>query len=151
MLTASHASRLAGYICALPPCSSSALCSWACRNGPPPPCCRNGSSAQQASGRTWAGGYLALLLVDPYVAVRRLAEKSLETLPGFESFDFDFVAADALPQKQREAVVRWQKLVAGAPDRSGPHLLLDAQGSLDRAAFTELLSERDARPFRIAE
>jgi hypothetical protein len=107
--------------------------------------------AQQASGRTWTGGYLALLLADPYVAVRRVAEKSLETLPGFEAFDFDFVATDALPQKQREAVVRWQKLLAGAPDRSGPHLLLDAHGTLDREAFTKLLSERDARPFRIAE
>jgi hypothetical protein len=107
--------------------------------------------AREASGRSWQGAYLALLVADPYVAVRRLAERSLRTLPGFGDFRVDFVSAQDAGDKQREAISRWRALVAGAPDRSGPGLLMDAQGELDRDELTRLFAERDLRPIRIAE
>jgi hypothetical protein len=107
--------------------------------------------AREASGRTWTGFYLALLLNDPYTAVRRIALRSIATLPGFGDFDFDFAAPEAAPGKQREAVARWQRLVAGGPDRSGPHLLLDARGEPDRAGLGRILADRDLRPIRISE
>jgi hypothetical protein len=107
--------------------------------------------ARQASGRTWMGVYLALLLADSYTAVRRIAGRSIETLPGFGDFAYDFAAPEAAPGKQREAVARWSRLVAGGPDRSGPHLLLDAGGEPDRAGLARLLADRDERPIRIAE
>jgi len=107
--------------------------------------------ARQASGRSWQGAYLALLVADPYVAVRRLAERSLHDLPGFGDFRVDFVSTEDAGRKQREAITRWRALVAGGPDRSGPGLLMDARGELDRAEFTRLLSQRDDRPVRIAE
>jgi hypothetical protein len=108
--------------------------------------------AREASGREWMGAYLAFLLADPYVAVRRTAERSLETLPGFAGLETDFVAPAAIAaRQQQEALARWQRQVAGRPERSGPHLLLDANGAIDVAAFDRLLAERDHRPVRISE
>jgi hypothetical protein len=107
--------------------------------------------AREASGRTWQGAYLALLVADPYVAIRRVAARSLQTLPGFADFRPDFVSAQDASRMQREAFSRWSALVAGAPDRSGSDLLMDARGALDRDALTRLLSQRDTRPIRIAE
>jgi hypothetical protein len=107
--------------------------------------------ARTASGRSWQGAYLALLVADPYVAVRRVAERSLQTLPGFADFRVDFVSTQDASRMQREAITRWRALVAGAPDRSGSGLLMDARGELDRDEFRRLLSQRDDRPIRIAE
>jgi hypothetical protein len=107
--------------------------------------------AREASGRSWQGAFLALLVADPYVAVRRVAERSLQTLPGFADFRFDFVSAQDAGRMQREAFTRWGALVAGAPDRSGPGVLMDARGELDRDELKRLLSQRDTRPIRIAE
>ena len=38
---------------------------------------------------------LAMLLNDPYDAVRYIAHRSLESLPGFEGFQYDFLAPPA--------------------------------------------------------
>ena len=54
--------------------------------------------AQQASGTNWMAPYLSLLLNDSYDAVRYIAYRSLKTLPGYETFAFDFVG----PPKERE-------------------------------------------------
>jgi len=107
--------------------------------------------AREASGRTWQGAYLALLVADPYVAVRRLALRSLQAVPGFGDFRVDFVSAQDANDKRGEAIARWRALVAGGPDRSGAAVLMDARGQLDQAEFTRLFSERDDRPIRIAE
>jgi hypothetical protein len=108
--------------------------------------------AQQASGRAWLGAPLAVLLVDPYVAVRRLAGEAIETLPGFGDLAFDFEASpDGLQHQQREALARWRKLVARGIDRSGPEVLIDAQGTLDLEQLRAILAERDNRPIRITE
>src|SRR5262245_6620013 len=108
--------------------------------------------ARQASGREWMGAYLALLVGDPYAAVRRVAEGSLATLPGFQGFAPDFVApAETVAHQQQEAISRWRRAVAGRPDRSGPHLLLDEHGAMDVAELERMLSARDQRPVRISE
>ena len=108
--------------------------------------------AQQASGRTWLGAPLAVLLVDPYVAVRRLAGEAIETLPGFGDFAFDFEASpDGLQRQQREALSRWRQLAAQGVDRSGPEILLDAAGTLDLEQLRAILAKRDDRPIRITE
>jgi hypothetical protein len=108
--------------------------------------------AQRASGRKWMGAYLAVLLADPYLAVRRVAQRSLSTLDGFAAFEFDFVASQEVATKKLvEAAGRWNRAMAGAPDRSGPHLLLNEGGEMDDPALRRLLSERDNRPVRIVE
>ena len=95
---------------------------------------------------------VAVLLVDPYVAVRRLAGDAIATLPGFGDFRFDFEASpDGLQRQQREALARWQRLVGAGVDRSGPELLIDAQGTLDLEQLRAILARRDDRPVRITE
>ena len=110
-------------------------------------------AAQEASGHKWLGAYLAVLLDDPYVAVRGVARRSIERMPGFEGFEYDFIAApEERGRKQREAVARWRRSLGGASDRSGDHLLQDASGEVsDRAELRRLLSERDHTPIRIDE
>lgn len=108
--------------------------------------------ARDASGRKWLGAYLSILLLDPYVAVRRVAYRSIETLPGFSGFEFDFAAPqESLLEKQSEAVVRWQKAMAGQPDRSGPQLLQNARGGMNQAELKRIYAKRDHRPIRISE
>ena len=47
--------------------------------------------AQQASQTHWMAPFLAELLNDPYSAVRFIAGRSLESLPGFEKLGYDYV------------------------------------------------------------
>jgi hypothetical protein len=108
--------------------------------------------AQQASGRKWLGAYLNVLLGDPYRVVRRVAARSLATLPGFADFEFDYLAqAETIARKQYEASARWQRAMAGSPDRSGARILLDASGRIDSPELFRLLALRDHRPLRIIE
>ena len=109
-------------------------------------------AAQQASGREWLAPYLAVLLADPYLAVRRVAQRSIETLPGFAGFGFDYVAPQPeAAAKMREAFAIWQRTRARAPARGRPELLQDARGGVDEERVQRLLAVRDQRPLRIIE
>ena len=58
--------------------------------------------------------YLAQLLDDPYQAVRLIAYRSLRSLPGYETFEYDFLA----PAPERAAArLRALEIWRGAPDR----------------------------------
>jgi len=108
--------------------------------------------ALEASGRRWMGAYLAVLLADPYPVVRRVAERALARHEGFADFDFDFVAdQEQATRKLVEAANRWNRAMAGRPDRYGPHLLQDDRGALDEPTLRHLLAGRDDRPVRIVE
>lgn len=108
--------------------------------------------AQSASGRGWQAAHLAVLLADPYVTVRRVAQRSLDGLPGFARFEYDHLAApDALLQGRQDAWRRWQDAAPKHLDRSGPTLLLDDSGRLDFVRMQSLFSERDDTPLRIIE
>lgn len=108
--------------------------------------------ARAASGANWAPLYLAQLLSDPYAAVRRVARRSLQSQPGFETFEFDYLAdPETLTQKSREAWERWRR--ASDPKAREPRaaLLLDSRNQVDDAAFSRLLEQRDHTPLRIIE
>jgi len=108
--------------------------------------------AQRASGRGWQAAHLAVLLADPYVTVRRVAQRSIETLPGFEDFEYDHLwPADKLDVAPRRAWARWRRAAARHLDRRGPALLLDAGGELDMGALSRLHATRDDTPLRIIE
>src|SRR5437899_9169471 len=65
-------------------------------------------SAQKTAGRDWLYPYLIYSLSDPYAAVRFDAWKSLQTLPGFVGFAFDYTAADQLlADAARQAYEKW--------------------------------------------
>ncbi len=106
--------------------------------------------AREASGGTWMAAYLAQLLTDSYSATRQVAYRSIVELPGFEAFEYDYVAPRSeLEEKATEATERWLRF--GGPDQAGPHLLIAANREIDVYAWLRLLAERDQRPLAIIE
>jgi predicted CXXCH cytochrome family protein len=108
--------------------------------------------AQAASGRGWMAPYLAHLLEDPYATVRYIAARSLRTLPGYEGFDFDFIAApDTRSRARRRALDVWFDLPASRVDRKGESVLIDANGDPLHGVLARLAAERDDRPVVLSE
>ena len=107
--------------------------------------------AREASGTGWMAPHLAPLLDDPYQAVRYIAARSLHSLPGFERFDYDFLA----PQVERRLAVRaalerWRTLPPLVLHEPEP-VLLDRAGALCEDRFYPLLASRDERPVELHE
>ena len=91
--------------------------------------------AREATREGFAAPILSMLLADPYAAVRRVAASALITQPGFDAFEYDFVAPEQTRERKRdEAVLR-----AGRNDTT------------DLELIQRLLSARDDRPLRIIE
>jgi len=104
-------------------------------------------AAQRASGTDWMAPYVGLLLNDSYDAVRYIAARSLKTLPGYESFAFDFVGPpNERAANQRRALGLWRDMRARAGARPGePRLLFNADGSFIADRIDRLSSQRNNR------
>jgi hypothetical protein len=107
--------------------------------------------ARQASGADWLAPFAARLLEDPYGVVRYVAHQSLQRLPGFADFEFDFLAQQDLRRARRmEAMQRWQSLtdqrVSGRQEQ-----LIDSRGRLMTDRIEELIGYRNDRPVNISE
>ncbi len=110
--------------------------------------------AQRAAGTDWSPPYLAELMRDENAAIRYVASRALFRVPGYEDFDYDYVAhyragpdEDPFDDAARRLRARWQNKGATS-DR--PTLLLK-NGALDAERVEALLEERDLRPVGIAE
>ncbi|HYL39168.1 MAG TPA: ammonia-forming cytochrome c nitrite reductase subunit c552 [Bryobacteraceae bacterium] len=97
--------------------------------------------ARQASGVDWMAPFVGQLLDDPYDAVRFIAARSLATLPGFENFNYNFLAS---PNVRAEAVSNVVSAWRGA-HRADPQLLLGAGGAVDFDMLKALKTKRDDR------
>ena len=107
--------------------------------------------AQQASGKSWQAPFLAQILEDPYSMVRFIAHEALESLPGFEDFEFDYIApAPDRIRAHRNALSRWNLLNYKAGSEPSA-LLLDSHGQLKQDELDRLLMQRDDRPIVISE
>ena len=104
-------------------------------------------AAQRASGTDWMAPYVALLLNDSYDAVRYIAARSLKTLPGYETFAFDFVGPlNERAASQRRALGLWRDMRARAGARPGePRLLFNADGSFIADRIDRLSNQRNNR------
>ena len=107
--------------------------------------------AQETSGTGWMVPHLAEALNDPYDTVRYIAYRSLRSLPGHASFDYDFVA----PANERIATVvpviqSWRDSPV-ALERRDPQLLRDASGALRIDRMRRLFDQRDTRPLFLRE
>jgi hypothetical protein len=105
--------------------------------------------AQAASGRDWLAPYLAELLVDPYPVVRIIAERSLRTLPGYETFRHQLDGG--LPEREaakRAALEIWR---SGGAAAARAEVLMQVGGTIDDAEFRRLLGRRDLRKVRLDE
>jgi hypothetical protein len=108
-------------------------------------------AAHEASGTDWIAGYLTQLLGDPYDAIRFIAGRSLRTIPGVDSADYDAFA----DPRRRAAVARrvfeeWEARAVRADD-ANEELLIDPRGVLRRNEISRLLQERDNRPVVLKE
>ncbi len=107
--------------------------------------------ALEASGSGWQAPHLAMLLEDPYDAVRYIAKRSLNQLPGFESFSYDFLCD---PTSRKEARKRAVGIWAGSA-RDLPEdpfsVLLDSDGELLREMQQNLLDSRSDQEVRLIE
>lgn len=108
--------------------------------------------AREVSGTDWMTPHLARLLDDPYDAVRFIARRSLLKQPGFEGFEYDFVA----PAEERKAAVGralelWSKVHQPGNILGRTNLLFDSNGQLDRKRSDDIASERDDKPVHLLE
>jgi hypothetical protein len=108
--------------------------------------------ARQVSGTSWMGGPLAMLLNDPYDAVRLVAHRSLASLPGFDGFQSDVLAPSATRVKDTlRALDYWRGTLRTGSRRTDAALLLDASGSPRMDAIIRLGLQRDDRPVVLRE
>lgn len=97
--------------------------------------------AQQVSGKTWQATLLAELLDDPYSAVRFVAHRSLQTLPGFAEHAYDFLAPAPERRRQRAEV---RRMAHARASKTAPFVI-------DEAVIQRELALRDDTPISISE
>ena len=107
--------------------------------------------AQEASGTSWMVPYLGELLGDPYDAVRFIAARSLRTVPGFETLQYDFTGERQDRIDSAVGALRAWRNSAQARARRDPELLFGVDGELDTAAMRRLFDGRDTRPLFLRE
>ena len=108
--------------------------------------------AQEASGSDWQAPFLAELLDDPYSAVRYLTYRALRTLPGYATFDYDYIGSDAERTAARQRAR--EQGTGGAPDeRPGRNaaILREEDGSIRWDAVERLRRQRDDRAVDLLE
>ena len=107
--------------------------------------------ALEASGREWIAPFLAEALRDPYSAVRFIAGRSLEKLPGYDDLGYDFVATPEHRGQKREAArARWRDAWTEAGSHEDPVRFLTRDG-VDDAVVQGVIRRRDNRRVKIAE
>lgn len=105
--------------------------------------------AQEISNDSWLAPYLAVLIEDPYSAVRYIAGRSLKRLPGYDNFVCDFLAPpDELHRSSTRASEIWTKTAKPVANAS---LLLDKDGHLEKSAVETLLKSRNNRVVQLDE
>ena len=110
------------------------------------------SPAQETSGTAWMVPLLAQLLIDPYDAVRSRAAIALQTIPGFEDLDYDFLAAEKdRSQAKANVMQRWKGRKNLRKSTKQEPLLLQSSGGLDQQNFDRLLRWRDDRNVFLSE
>ena len=96
--------------------------------------------------------FLAPLLKDPYAAVRYVAQRSLRRLPGYESFEYDFLAPAAERTLAVERAMQiWDQARPTDPEHTSGRILIDPTGALDQQRIADLLARRDDRPIDLRE
>ena len=103
------------------------------------------------SGTGWMAPQLAVLLEDPYDAVRYIANRSLLTLPGYENWSFDFLGSPQdRAEARRQAISVWNRLTGFAKVLNDA-VLLDADGNLQETEQQRLLKRRSDREVYLRE
>lgn len=108
--------------------------------------------AREASGHDWLAPWLGHPLYDPYATVRYVAAESLETLPGWETLAYDYLASEQARARARTEVIgRWLDTHPRPPQRAGRTVLTDAAGDLLLYEIDRLSKLRDDTPLSLEE
>ena len=107
--------------------------------------------AQEASGTSWMVPHLGEALGDRYDAVRFIAARSLRSLPGYASLEYDFVAPEQERVNTAVRVLRAWRASPASRQRREPELLVDADGALRVDAMRRLFDQRDLRRLFLRE
>jgi predicted CXXCH cytochrome family protein len=108
--------------------------------------------ARRASGEQWLVPCLAILLDDPYSAVRYIAYRSLRNLSNASvaSTSYDFIAPAAARHRAAQNILDgWSK--GKTTDRTGPEILLKPDCELYQEKVLQLLEHRDNRSMDLQE
>jgi hypothetical protein len=106
------------------------------------------SDAQAVSGNDWQSIYLAQLLNDPYLAVRMIARRSLQTLPGLADLKVDAIGSESERSDAiRSIIARWDQ----DPHAANPALLLGPDNVVKTRQVDAIMKQRDDTPMKLAE
>ncbi len=108
--------------------------------------------AKKASGYKWFYPYLIFELNDPYAAVRFVTWKSLQSLPGFYNYEYDYTVEDA-EQKlaSAKAYKKWWEQVRDPQHDYERKTLLQPTGLFRQSEYERLLKSRDNRDIYLIE
>ena len=108
--------------------------------------------AQAAAGRSWMAPYLAELLLDPYEAVRIIAERSLRTLPGYETFRHNLIGTPEERGTANSAALDvWKKSGDPVAVRRRSRVLIAGDGTLMAKVYARVRKMRNNRIYRLFE
>ena len=108
--------------------------------------------AQAAAGRSWMAPYLAELLLDPYEAVRIIAERSLRTLPGYETFRHNLIGTpEERGTTNSAALDAWKKSGDPVAVRRRSRVLIAGDGTLMAKVYARVRKMRNNRIYRLFE
>ncbi len=106
---------------------------------------------QDISGRNWLVPFLAVLLNDPYSAVRVVANRSIRSIPGWENYEHDPWLPPLEEQTLHDSIARQWPRAGRFPERVGSDVLLGPDGVPEWETFEALLSVRDLSAVQISE
>jgi hypothetical protein len=108
--------------------------------------------AQEVAGTAWMAPQLIQLLDDPYDAVRYSAGRALRSLPGFATFETDFIAGPRVRRQVQLAGMRqWDAQTGSARTAHGRDVLLGPEGTLLVEEMLRLLKQRNHRRMLLRE
>ena len=106
------------------------------------------SDAQAVSGNDWQSIYLAQLLNDPYLAIRMIARRSLQTLPELAELKVNALGSDSERSNAiRSIIARWDQ----DPHAANPTLLLGPENVVKTRRIDAIMKQRDDTPMTLVE
>ena len=107
--------------------------------------------AQQASSTDWAIPFLGFLLQDNYHAVRFIADRTLQSIQGKNTVQYDTLAEKSDRDKAARSIVQdWLRNKEARPT-TGDSYLIDKQGRPMIGVIDKLLKQRDTQEIVISE
>ena len=104
--------------------------------------------AQAATGNDWQSIFLAQVLNDPYLAIRMIARRSLQTLPGLADLKVNALGSDSERTNAILSIIaRWDQ----DPHAANPALLLGPENVVKTRRIDAIMKQRDDTPMNLAE